>query len=357
MKRRTSLVLVTLGIPALGCADPAAVRDGVTNLTVSPAAVSLVADDSAPLTATATTSSGAAAPSSVRITWGSRDTTVARVDQTGRVFAVRQGTTTVLAFAGAKSASAMVTAAYPALSGVREYAHRGFGTAFPENTLVAADSALAHGADGVESDVQLSSDSVAVIIHDGTVDRTTNGTGTVSNMSLAELRALDACSKKGPQWTSCQIPLAEEMIAKVRGRGLLILDLKGPWPDSQLRKLLAMVRAYGMTDATMVTSFELNHLTRVRRLDPRVTLGWLQGDLKDPTPALDLGKVAIIPEEGGMRKNPGAVASFDSLLTVRGSVLGAWTIYSPNAVPALKALGVRWFIADIPLDKATLATP
>lgn len=348
--------LASLAIAVLGCADPAAVRDGITGLTVSPAAVSLVADDSAPLTATATTSSGTPV-NSARIAWGSRDTTIVRVDQNGRVFAVRQGTTSVVAFAGTKSASATVTAAYPALSGVREYAHRGFGTVFPENTLVAADSALARGADGVEADVQVTSDSAAVIIHDATVDRTTNGTGTVSSMSLAELRALDACSKKGPQWTPCQIPLAEEMIAKVRGRGMLILDLKGPWPDSQLRKLLAMVRDYGMTDVTMVTSFELDHLTRVRRLDARITLGWLQGDLKDPTPALDLGKVAIIPEEGGMRKNPGPVAAFDSALIARGSVLGAWTVYSPNAVPGLKALGVRWFIADIPLDKATLSGP
>jgi hypothetical protein len=117
------------------------------------------------------------------------------------------------------------------------------------------------------------------------------------------------------------------------------------------------VHAYGMTDATMVTSFELNHLTRVRRLDARITLGWLQGDFTDPTPALDLGKVAVIPEEGGMRKNPGPVAAFDSLLIAKGSVLGAWTIYSANSVPGLKALGVRWFIADIPLDKATLSTP
>lgn len=356
MNRPTCAAVASLVIAVLGCADPAAVRDGITGLTVSPAAVSLVADDSAPLLATATTASGASVASS-RISWGSRDTSIARVDQNGRVFAVRQGTTTVVAFAGAKSASATVTSAYPPLTGVREYAHRGFGTVFPENTLVAADSALARGADGIEADVQLSSDSAAVIIHDPTVDRTTSGTGSVSSMSLAELRALDACSRKGPQWTSCQIPLAEEMIAKVRGRGMLILDLKGPWPDSQLRKLLALVREYGMTDATMVTSFELNHLARVRRLDARITLGWLQGELKDPTPALNLGKVAVIPEEGGMRKNPGPVASFDSLLVSRGSVLGAWTIYSPNAVPALKALGVRWFIADIPLDKASLSSP
>lgn len=356
MNRRTCVALVSLGLAVLGCADPAAVRDGITGLTVSPAAVSLVADDSAPLTATATNSSGTAVSAS-RIAWGSRDTSIVRVDQNGRVFGVRQGTTTVVAFAGAKSASATVTAAYPPLTGVREYAHRGFGTVYPENTLVAADSALAHGADGVEADVQLSSDSVAVIIHDVTVDRTTNGTGTVSGMSLAELRSLDACSKKGPQWTSCPIPLAEEMIAKVRSRGLLILDLKGPWPDSQLRKLLATVREHGMTDATMVTSFELDHLTRVRRLDARITIGWLQGNLKDPTPALGLGKVAIIPEEGGMRRNPAPVGSFDSLLVAHGSILGAWTIYSPNAVPTLKALGVRWFIADIPLDKATLSSP
>ena len=340
----------------MACHEPASMTDGVSALTVTPTDLVLTADDSAPLIATAVSTSGA--PIVVQnIAWGSRDTSLVRVDQRGTVFAIRAGTTTVSAFAGSKVATATITGTYPPLTGVRLYAHRGFARIFPENTLVAADSALARGADGVEADVQLTSDSVAVVIHDPTVDRTTYGSGTVSAMSSTEIRALDACSKKGPQWSSCQIPLAEEMIDKLRGRGLLILDLKGRWPDAQLGKLLAMVRDAGMSNTTMVTSFQMDHLRRTRRLDARVTLGLLQGDPTDPNAALALGKVAVIPEEGGMRKNPAPVSSFVALLREHGGVLGAWTIYSQNAVPGLRSIGVQWYIADVPLDKSTLGSP
>ena len=356
MNRHTCTALAFLGTIVLGCADPAAVRDGITGLTVVPAQVSLVADDSAPLTATATNASGAPV-TTARIAWGSRDTSIVRVDQNGRIFAVRQGTTTVVAYAGAKSASATVTTRYPPLTGVREYAHRAFGTIFPENTLVAADSALAHGADGIEADVQLSSDSVAVIIHDATVDRTTNGTGTVAQMTIDQIRGLDACSKQGSNWTPCQVPLASEMIDKVRGRALLILDLKGPWPTSQLARLMSMVQERGMIDSTMVTSFEMQHLTRAREVAPRVTLGWLKSSPDDPTPALALGKVAILVDEQSIRNHASSMASYDSLLASKQSLLGAFTIYSPNVVSTLKSLGVRWYISGIPLDKTNLPSP
>lgn len=349
------LLFAVFSVAALACQSPAA-DNSVSQLTVAPASLDLSADDSGKLTATAVLNSGTAV-SETAILWSTSDTSIAWVGPRGRVHALRSGVATVTALAGGQSASAQVTATYPPLVGVRLYAHRGFATTFPENTLVAVDSALARGADGIESDVQLTSDSVAVIIHDATVDRTTNGTGNVGNLTASQIRSLDACSKKGAQWSPCQIPLADELIQKLHGRGLLILDLKGPWPDSQLRKLLAMVRQHGMTESTMVTSFLIGHLSRVRRIDPRITLGWLQGTPADPTLALNLGKAAIIPEEGGMRSDAAAMPAFAALLAARNSTLGAWTIYSPNAGITLRDLGVRWFISDIPLDKRTLTPP
>jgi glycerophosphoryl diester phosphodiesterase len=341
---------------ALACKPTAAApADPVSALTVEPVALSLTPDDSASLTAKASSASGS--PLATRISWISSDPTIVDVTPAGEVRAMRQGSAQVTAVAGRKTATATVSATYAALRGVRLYAHRGFGTVFPENTLVAADSALARGADGVETDVQLTADGVAVIIHDGTVDRTTNGSGTVASMTVAEIRALDACSKKGDQWAPCQIPLASGMIDKVKGRGLLILDLKGAWPTSQLQKLMGMVRERGMIDSTMVTSFELQHLTRVRQVAPRVTLGWLKSNPDDPAPALALGKVAILVDEQSIRRNASNMASYDSLLTAQKSLLGAFTIYSANVVPTLKSLGVGWYISDIPLDKSALSTP
>ncbi|HEX8851057.1 MAG TPA: glycerophosphodiester phosphodiesterase family protein [Gemmatimonadaceae bacterium] len=348
-----SVALIVVVGSTLDCANTAtSTPDPVSQLTVEPQLLTLIPDDSAPLTATALSASGGAM--STRVAWSSTDTTVVRVSPSGEVRAIRAGVATITALAGSRTASAVVRASFPPLSGVREYAHRGFGAVYPENTLVAADSALAHGADGIEADVQLTSDGVPVIIHDATVDRTTNGTGSVQALTLTQLRALDACSKKGAQWTPCQVPLAEEMIEKVKGRGLLILDLKGPWSTAQLAKLMAMVRSHGALDQTMVTSFEMSYLTRVRQADPRVMVGWLRGSPTDPAPVLSLGNAAVIVEESAIRNNASTMTGFDSVLVARGSVLGAFTLKGPSQVGVLKSLGVRWWISDIPLDKSLL---
>lgn len=348
---RTATLIVLAG-SLVSCAGTESVTDPVAQLVISPRSLALMPDDSAALTATAMSVAGG--PITARIRWTSSDTNAVRVSARGEVRAVRQGTATITASSGVRTATAVVSARFPALTGVREYAHRGFGALYPENTLVAADSAFARGADGIEADVQLTSDSVPVIIHDATVDRTTNGTGTVASLSLAQIRTLDACSKKGPQWAPCRVPLAEEMIQKVRGRGLLILDLKGRWSPSQLAKLFSMVRRYGMLDATMVTSFEMSYLRPVRQVDARIAIGWLQGIPHDPTPVLNLGNAAVIVEESAIRRNAATMGAFDSVLAHNGSILGAFTLQSSTPIPELKALGVRWFIADRPLNKTQL---
>jgi glycerophosphoryl diester phosphodiesterase len=228
---------------------------------------------------------------------------------------------------------------------------------FPENTLIAVNGAIKLGADGIEVDVALTGDDVPIVMHDQSVNRTTNGTGSVRDLSLAQIRALDACSWKGAQWSSCQVPLAEEVIAAVRGHAYLILDLKGPWPPANLTRLLAMVRQHGMSDSTMITSFSPDQLALVRRIDGRVTLGWLQTTPIDPSAFLGLGHAAVLIEEGAIRNNSASMAAFDSLLAKRHSLLGAWTIYDPNRVAPLRSMGVRWYITDIPLDKAALGAP
>ena len=77
------------------------------------------------------------------------------------------------------------------------FGHRGFSTEYPENTMLAFRKALAAGADGIEFDARLTADGQIIIMHDPTVDRTTTGTGKVRDMTLAEIRRLDAGIKKG----------------------------------------------------------------------------------------------------------------------------------------------------------------
>ena len=92
-------------------------------------------------------------------------------------------------------------------------AHRGWSEKYPENTMLAFRAAAELGVDQIELDVRCTADGELVVIHDATVDRTTNGHGAVADMTLSELRALDAGSWKGEEFAGANIPTLDEFIA------------------------------------------------------------------------------------------------------------------------------------------------
>ena len=106
-------------------------------------------------------------------------------------------------------------------------AHRGASETHPENTIPAFMEAIAAGAQMIEFDIQLTKDSALVIMHDETVDRTTNGKGKVSELTLAEIRQLDAGSKKGAQYAGTRVPTFEEALAVMPRNVWLNCHLKG----------------------------------------------------------------------------------------------------------------------------------
>lgn len=358
MSTPRAVLLVRLGRVAIGvallsagvtCALP--VAEVVTDLALDPAALSLTPGDSALVTAKVLGTNGA--PTTVRLRWSSTDSSVVQV-QSGKILALRSGVAHVIASAGGRSDTIAIGVKYPPLPSPRQYAHRGYALLFPENTLVAVTGAFDRGAEGVEVDVILSRDTVPVVIHDDTLERTTNGRGRVDAHTADELRTLDACSWKGATWTPCHVPMLVEVLEAAAGRGTLLLDLKGPWPDAQLRKLLQLTRDAGMRDSVTIISFSLDVLGRVRRLDPRVRLGFLSSSVVDPATALQLENIAILLHDGAILKAAATMPAYSAALRERGSVLGAWTLYKSSSAPALRDLGVNWFITDVPLDPATL---
>jgi glycerophosphoryl diester phosphodiesterase len=106
-------------------------------------------------------------------------------------------------------------------------AHRGGMDTHPENTFPAFEEAIYLGAQMIEFDIQLTRDSVAVIMHDDTVDRTTNGTGKVSDLTLLEIRKLDAGVKKGAEFTGTRVPTFEEVLSIMPRNVWLNCHLKG----------------------------------------------------------------------------------------------------------------------------------
>src|SRR5262245_17599925 len=106
-------------------------------------------------------------------------------------------------------------------------AHRGASSYAPENTFAAFDLALQMGAHQIEIDVECTSDDYIVVIHDDTVDRTTDGAGLVTDQTLAALRELDAGAWFGAMFAGERIPLFEEVLARYKGRAHLHTEIKG----------------------------------------------------------------------------------------------------------------------------------
>lgn len=159
-------------------------------------------------------------------------------------------------------------------------AHRGDSAHRPENTLSAFASALELGAELVEMDVQLSRDGAAVVIHDSTVDRTTDGTGRVREMTLAELRRLSAGYplRYGNAFPGERIPTLAEVLGLLRDRARAMIEIK---PDSVTDDaeggieavVVSEVRRAGAEKDVALISFDRRALLRCRALAPEIARG------------------------------------------------------------------------------------
>lgn len=152
-------------------------------------------------------------------------------------------------------------------------AHRGLESIAPENTLVSFILAIEKGADGVELDVQLTKDNQVVVIHDITIDRTTNGTGKVKDKTLAQLKQLDAGSWFGSKFSKVKIPSLEEVLRMFHGKEnvILIIELKNSGLFSKLpRKVVGLINYYNMERQIYVASFNLIALWHTKNLNPRI---------------------------------------------------------------------------------------
>lgn len=135
--------------------------------------------------------------------------------------------------------------------------HRGDPVAAPENTVPAIVAAINGGADIVEFDLHLTSDGHAVVLHDDTVDRTTDGSGEVRDMTLDEVRSLDAGSWFGDAWTGTRIPTAAEALTPFLGTGATaLMEFKGVWRAADLEPVIALISDWGLNSQVVVASFE-----------------------------------------------------------------------------------------------------
>jgi len=173
-------------------------------------------------------------------------------------------------------------------------AHRGYSSEAPGNTIAAFDLALEAGFPHIEFDVQLCSDNIPVVIHDRTVDRTTNGSGQVNQISAADIQKLEAgASFENASvrfYMKSRVPTLQEVLDRYKGKAHLYIELKSEERDlpHQVAKLLDKNGWIKPDDPIIhsvpgvtIISFNLDQLELSKSLMPNVCIGWLIMELSE----------------------------------------------------------------------------
>ena len=218
------------------------------------------------------------------------------------------------------------------------FGHRGAAGHEPENTLRSVRKALELGVNGIEVDVYLA-DEHLVVIHDDTLDRTTNGAGAVAETSFACLRSLDAGGGE-------RIPTLEEVLDTVNRQAVINVELKGPGTALPVVRLLdryVQERGWRYEDF-LVSAFDPTQLQTARQLQPQIRTGVLMDKLP-PEPAAfaeQLGAWSLHPSKRCV--TPALVAEAHR----RGLKIFVFTINKPAEIAAMAALGADGVFTDFP---------
>lgn len=226
----------------------------------------------------------------------------------------------------------------------RWIAHRGASADCPENTMAAFEEAARQGADAIELDVRLSRDGEVVVIHDGTLIRTTGADGHVWEKTARELAALDAGGWFDPRFRGEGVPSLREVLTTIAPRVPINVELKGRPGVGLERAVVDVVRDTGTADRVLISSFKRDALIELRALDDELPIGLLYED-----PIADLAGDAR--RVGAAYVHPGASLVNDALLgQARALGLGVlvWTVDDPSAARGLIRAGVAGIITNRP---------
>ena len=233
--------------------------------------------------------------------------------------------------------------------------HRGNAAHAPENTLESFRQALAAGAECIELDVHLSGDGVAVVIHDATLDRTTDASGAVALMTVEQIRQADAGARYTPDGAAFPyrgsgliVPTFEEVLRDL-GDVPLLIEVKTVAASQETRRLIEHYRAesrcvVGSFDTRALDVFRASRIptgasaSEVKRLLPRVVT-------RRSVSTLPYSAMCIPRSQGGMRV---PIASLVRLTRPAGCLVHVWTINEPAVAQELWSFGVRGIISDDP---------
>lgn len=203
-------------------------------------------------------------------------------------------------------------------------AHRGYSKKYPENTLESFTAGF-EGADGIELDVHVSKDGQLIVMHDETVNRTTNGKGFIKDLTLKELKALDAGSWKHTQFKGIQVPTLEEVL-------VLAQRFEDKWINIEVKtdvfdyegieqRIIDLINQMKIKSRIVLSSFNFQTLLRFKTLDQSLKLGYLVSNPNQET--------------------------IKNLRQLKPQALHSTYVFGLNLQPLLEELGIDWRIYTI----------
>jgi glycerophosphoryl diester phosphodiesterase len=228
-------------------------------------------------------------------------------------------------------------------------AHRGASHHAPQNTMAAFRLAAEMGADGIELDVHLSRDGHAVVIHNETVEGTTNGSGRVADLSLGELQELDAGGWRGAAYAGERIPTLAGVLGELGPRLIVNVEIKTQalFSNDLEAEVVRLIEDHSMVHRVVVSSFSPFALWRVRRLNPNIPTGLLYS----PDLPLALRKRWFQPLAQPKALHPRwdmIDRGFVSRAHGQGLAVNTWTCNTPDGMRQLIDWGVDAIITDRP---------
>jgi len=225
-------------------------------------------------------------------------------------------------------------------------AHRGASLAHPENTIESFEGAIAAGADVVELDVRMTADGVAVVLHDADVSATTDGSGFVHELTLAEVKRLDASSGRGPR---TEIPTLREALQVFSGRIGVNVEIKNlpgePAFDSPreaaAEQVVKLLDELAFDGSVLVSSFNWLSIERVLEMTSDVPTGFLTTAMIDAWASLvyvrSKGHAYVLPQVPAVIT---AGAEFVQEAHRDGVLVGTWVMDEADGLERLFAMGV-----------------
>lgn len=231
---------------------------------------------------------------------------------------------------------------------VRVIAHRGFSGETPENTLVAIRKAIEVGADMVEVDVTVTADGHVVLLHDETLDRTTDGEGPPTAMTLEEIKGLDAGSWFAPEFAGERVPTLAEALEVVKDRILINVEIKSEAVEhGVVPKVADLIIEHGMLDQVVVSSFSPEALARMKTTAPAiVTASLYNKELHTGRDPLEI--IQAVGSRGfnisGKRLTPRMVERCHA----HGIPVAVYTVNETTDLRTMMAMGVDAVFTDYP---------